>query len=96
MPPRKKLGYNWKARQQQRRDGRKQKKTHYDGLKPVDSMAEYAEAGEEDPNAFVLPSKRRKVEHSETEKRKKLSSKQRKRLQKIVEAKEKKTEVCSN
>ena len=92
MPPqpRKKLGYNWKARQSSKdkptnRDlatGRRDGTTHV-----------------QDTNTLVLPTRSIKpLTESEEKapKRKKLSSKRRKRLMKILEVKEKKKKVCSN
>lgn len=92
MPPktRKKLGYNWKARQ-----------SHYDqggsrgAGRPASGLRE-EKARLEDSNVLVLPARRkRSVEEGEenTSKRKRLSTKQRKRLMKVLEAKEKKAKV---
>lgn len=92
MPPkaRRKLGYNWRARQ-----------TRHDGSTTRKSLATRFEASEqvEDINALVLPprpKKRIKEAEERGSKRKKLSAKQRKRLMKVLEVKEKKTKVCSN
>ncbi len=100
MPPRKKLGYNWKARQQKGGDSAKRKRGLINCGDALDSQTEqqrqYEGACEGDTNAFILPEKKARLDLSEiesTQKRKKLSSKQRKRLQKIVEAKERKAKV---
>ena len=92
MPPktRKKLGYNWKARQ-----------SHHDqgggrGAGGPASGLREEKARLEDSNALVLPAHRkRSVEEGEenTSKRKRLSTKQRKRLIKVLEAKKKKAKV---
>lgn len=101
MPPRKRHGYNWKARQHKRGDEEK----HNKGRKKEEPLAveieatavEYGAASCTDgSNALVLSSKRRKTDSEEfegTTKRRKISSKQRKRLQKVVEAKEKRRKV---
>ena len=94
MPPkaRKKLGYNWRARQSQ-------KKTSEGDLlrRKRDKGIENSRVGE-DTNALVLHQKPKKslkaIEEAGT-KRKRLSCMQRKRLLKILEAKEKKAKVCS-
>ena len=88
MPPkaRKKLGYNWKARQSGESLGRGQT-ARKAGAEPA-----------EDTNALVLPARSRKRVESEQDaapKRKRLSTKQRKRLTKILEVREKKAKVGS-
>ena len=95
MPPkaRKKLGYNWRARQG----------GHGVGNSRLSSVARKVKGVEvcgpsEDSNALVLPS-RAKVQvgeaESRTSKRKRLSARQRKRLTRVLEIKEKKKMVCS-
>ena len=99
--PVKKKRYNWKARQLKRGNDL----TH-GGSTAVLSVLEYgqssndAKAFTDDTNALVLPAKRTKCQDSEKPtksqpKRRKLSNRQRKRLEKIVEGKEKKCKVCS-
>lgn len=97
MPPRKKLGFNWRARQKS--EGRESEAA--DRAKRLRKAHEdegevYLAAAADDTNAYVLPpsSKRKKGNQAAEEKKaKKLSDKQRKRLMKIVEAKEKKSRV---
>ena len=100
MPPKKKLGYNWRARQHKRSGFRNNQELLLSSDFPLveleSSATEYVGARVDDSNVLVLPSKRKGVDSSESErtpKRKKLSGKQRKRLQKIIEAKEKKARV---
>ena len=90
---RKKLGYNWRARQG----------GHGGGNSRRDAVTRRAHGPEvcgplEDSNALVLPS-RPKARPEEAEgmasKRKRLSVKQRKRLMKVLEVKDKKKKVCS-
>jgi ATP-dependent RNA helicase DHX37/DHR1 len=81
MPPRakRKLGYNWRARQ---------------SLSETCDRSSKKEGEGEDPNALILPPKPKKslkVTGAATSKRKRLGCKQKKRLLKILEAKEKKT-----
>lgn len=94
MPPkaRKKLGYNWKARQSGH-DGRSSCRV---------SVASRTRPGTsqpaEDTNALVLPSKpKKRIEEvvDRGSKRKRLNAKQRKRLMKVLEVKEKKDRVRS-
>ena len=89
MPPkaRRKLGYNWRARQSQHM-------TSEGGLR----LSRASGRTSEDPNALILPSKPRKPLKATDEavsKRKRLSCKQKKRLMKILEVKEKKAKVSS-
>lgn len=100
MPPKKKLGYNWRARRHKRSGFRNNEELLLTSDLPVveleSSATEYVGARVDDSNVLVLPSKRKVVDLSESErapKRKKLSGKQRKRLQKVIEAKEKKARV---
>ena len=77
------LGYNWRARQTRKSDG---------GRKFGSSEAR------DDPNALVLPAMPKRAAGAGEEavsRRKRLSCKQRKRLQKILEVREKKTKVGS-
>lgn len=96
MSLKRKLGYNWKARQQKAHSinvGTERAVPEVEGLPDADAYC----AGVGDSNAFVLPSKRKKTRTEDVEaapKRKKLSTRQKKRLQKIVEAKERKAQVC--
>ena len=101
MSSRKRLGYNWKARQRNVHSnggGDEGTVPKEKGLLESDALC-WTGAGPStagDSNALVLPSKRKKTETSGTKpapKRKKLSTKQKKRLQKIVEAKERKAQV---
>lgn len=96
MSSKRKRGYNWKARQQKALSnvGVERAVPEIEGLSDVDAL--YC-AGVGDSNALVLPSKRKKTRTDDVEpapKRKKLSTRQKKRLQKIVEAKERKAQVC--
>ena len=93
--PVKKKRYNWKARQRKHGDD-----PTYGGNTFVLNVLEDDENAKvfvDDTNALVLPVKR-KCQGSEKRtisqpKRRKLNSRQRKRLEKIVEAKEKKSRV---
>ena len=91
MPP-KKLGYNWRARQ----SGNDKRRPH-----PSLSAGKTGSAASEpcgDTNALVLPpraEKRLKGTEERAPKRKRLSAKRRKRLMKVLDAKEKKAKVCS-
>ncbi len=73
-----KRGYNWRARQNSEQNAT----TEHSGHRP-------------DTNQLVLPSKRKhdQVESIITNKRSKLSSKQKKRLKKVIQAKEQKVKV---
>lgn len=101
MPQKKKLGYNWRARQHKRGGFRHNRELILRSDLPVvelgSSATEYDVGTRvDDSNVLVLPSKRKIADSSEFErapKRKKLSGKQRKRLQKVVEAKEKRAKV---
>ncbi len=97
MPPGKKLGYNWKARQSRRSEpSNRTRETVASGDAVSAQEVRYGDACDWDTNALVLPKKRAKLEPAEAinaHKKKKLSTKQRKRLQKIVEAKEMKAKV---
>ena len=94
MSSKRKRGYNWKARQQ--------KTAQYNvGAErsipvEIEGLSDDADAGVDDSNALVLPCKRKKIRTDDVEpvpRRKKLSTRQKKRLQKIVEAKERKEQV---
>lgn len=101
MPKKKKLGYNWRARQHKRSGFRHNQQSVWGSDLPMvelgSSATEYVVGTRvNDSNVLVLPSKRKVADSSEFErapKRKKLSGKQRKRLQKVVEAKEKRARV---
>ena len=98
MPrPRQKLGYNWKARQPKGGASFKRKRDNVScGDVQADQLGQFGGESEGDTNVFALPEKKAKLDPLETKsvkKRKKLSSKERKRLQKIVEAKERKAKV---
>ena len=94
MPPRtkKRLGYNWKARQNTRQQA--------EGV--LDSNAsskprERIRTTGQDTNALLLPAHRKRSAEvgGETDvKRKRLNAKQRKRLVKILETKKKKAKVA--
>ena len=95
MPPkaRKKLGYNWRARQGGRGGGTSRRDS-------VTKRALGVEVSEtlEDSNALILPPRpksRLQEAESRVSKRKRLSAKQKKRLMKILEVKEKKRKVRS-
>jgi hypothetical protein len=93
MSSKRKRGYNWKARQQKApcNVGAERSVPEIEGLSDVDNT------GVGDSNALVLPYKRKKMRTDDVEpapRRKKLSTRQKKRLQKIVEAKERKEQVC--
>ena len=95
MSSKRKRGYNWKARQQKTVSnvGAERLVPEIEGL----SDADVYHAGVGHSNALVLPSKRKKIRHDDVDpapKRKKLSTRQKKRLQKIIEAKERKAQVC--
>lgn len=95
MSLKRKLGYNWKARQQKAQSNVGAERTVPEVESLSDADAYYAGVG--DSNALVLPSKRKKARTEDVEeapKRKKLSTRQKKRLQKIIEAKERKAQVC--
>ena len=92
MPPRRKSGYNWKARQ----SGAPRRGVKTRGI--ISAQVTCVEDG--DSNALVLPPKKPRVAAAaagdgggRAAGRKKLSSRQRKHLQKVVEAKEKKAKV---
>ena len=101
MSSRKKLGYNWKARQGKAHSngcGDEGTVPREKGLSESDVLgwAGVGHSAAGDSNALVIPSKRKETDTSGTKpapKRKKLSTKQKKRLQKIVEAKERKAQV---
>ena len=101
MSLRKKPGYNWKARQRKAHsDGcsNEDMVPQGEGLSESDALCwtGVGPTAADDSNALVLPCKRKKTDASTTKptpKRKKLSTKQKKRLQKIVEAKERKAQV---
>ena len=97
MSSKRKRSYNWKARQQKTAQynvgAERSIPVEIEGLSD-DADAYYA--GVDDSNAVVLPCKRKKIRTDDVEpapRRKKLSTRQKKRLQKIVEAKERKERV---
>ena len=97
MSSKRKLGYNWKARRQKAQSnvGAERSVPEIEGLSVADTS--YHAGVPDDSNALILPSKRKKIKTEDADpapKRKKLSSKQKKRLQKIVEAKQRKAQVC--
>lgn len=99
MSSKRKRGYNWKARQQKALSlsdvCTERAIPEIEGLSDLDAL-HYTNSAD-DSNALILPSKRKKTRTDVVEpapKRKKLSTRQKKRLQKIVEAKERKTKVC--
>ena len=98
----KKPGYNWKARQQKcvanKRIRGHTGKEDCEGHVELDQscFSGYFEASPQDTNAQVLPPKKPKFSDKDdlgTVKRKKLSAKQKKRLLKVIEVKEKKAKV---
>lgn len=100
MPPGKRLGYNWKARQSKGGASTKRKRETVKCVDLVgaqdDQRTQYGGVTEWDTNVHVLPEKKAKTDLSEARSvhnKKKMSSKQRRRLQKIVEAKERKAKV---
>lgn len=100
MSSRKRLGYNWKARQQKEKVNEKSrslKKDKTNGSPELEPSLSYLPVQDGfDTNVEVLPSKKQKLvkeDDDDVHKRKKLSGKQRKRLLKVIEAKEKKAKV---
>jgi len=81
----KRFGYNWKARQQGKR-------ARIEISKEIDSLGKNSVA---DTNYEVLPEKQTEPNTGEDEhnSRKKLSARERKRLQKIIEIKRKKSKA---
>lgn len=105
--PLKKKRFNWKARQQTKGETRKTSKAAYAQVEGLLAQADakldsyLATADETDSNVLVIPPKKRKTRQEEEvggveSKRSKLSNRERKKLKKIVEAKEKKTKVSDN
>ena len=99
MSSKRKRGYNWKARQQKALSlsdvCTERAIPEIEGLSDLDAL--HYTNSVDDSNALILPSKRKKTRTDVVEpapKRKKLSTRQKKRLQKIVEAKERKAKVC--
>ena len=96
MSTRKKVGYNWKARQQKAvTNGGRGKGTLLPEVEGL-SEASYHCTTSHDSNALILPSKRKKADATKDEsapKRKKLSAKQKRRLQKILDTRKKKEQV---
>ncbi len=89
MALRKRLGYNWKARKIP------SKKASQEFVPKVE-LEDQTGSHPDDTNSLVLPCRKRVSSGADEEcipKRKKLSSKHRKRLQKIVESREKKAKV---
>lgn len=87
-------GYNCKARQARRGEGDHRRNGKNEPS--TTGSAEYYCADGGDTNAPVLPAKRKPVEEESSKrevKRKKLSNREKKRLTKIVEIKEKKSRV---
>ena len=97
MSSRKKAGYNWRARRSgNEKPVKKSEKTCHVEL-DESLFGSNACSNGLDTNVQVLPPKRPKLSDEDdtgTSKRKRLNSKQRKRLLKVVEAKEKKVKVC--
>lgn len=94
----KRTRYNWKARQKKQQVGKKPGKTFLVELEEslLDDSCTNAHDCPQDSNIPVLPSKKARVDEDGGEhvvKRKKLNAKQRKRLLKVVEAKQKKAKV---
>ncbi|XP_064392775.1 probable ATP-dependent RNA helicase DHX37 isoform X2 [Halichondria panicea] len=86
MAFRKRLGYNWKARKNPVKKASQE-------IVPKVELDDQTGSHPDDTNSLVLPSRKRVSSGADEEcipKRKKLSSKHRKRLQKIVESREKK------
>lgn len=99
MSARRKLGYNWKARQRKTESNSRGRTVQGEGFR-VELDSSLFGGGDEgvwDTNVQVLPSKRAKSREEEedctTYKRKRLSSRQRKRLLKVIEVKERKAKV---
>ena len=100
MSQRRRKGYNWKARQQKGKTyagGQEREPEKNVHIQLVDSLLD-GEACQsfQGSNQQVLLPKRARLSDEETcstGKRKKLNSKQRKRLLKVIERKEKKTKV---
>lgn len=89
MAFRKRLGYNWKARKNPVKKASQE-------IVPKVELDDQTGSHPDDTNSLVLPSRKRVSSGADEEcipKRKKLSSKHRKRLQKIVESREKKAKV---
>lgn len=87
-------GYNWKARQAQRGEGNSRSNGDQDSS--ANGSTEHYRTDLSDANVVVLPAKRKPVEDESSKlepKRKKLSNREKKRLTKIVEVKEKKKRV---
>lgn len=95
MSARKRKGYNWKARQAAK--GRRTAITDLSSL--IEDAAEAHDTQGDDTNFVVLPSKGASRKEDEADfaaadkKRTKLNPKQKKRLRKVLEAKEKKAKV---
>lgn len=97
-----KRGYNWKARQHKKDTVEKRRKATKEVSKNLDVELDpsvFASSNSNDydgTNVQVLPSKKQKLNVGEDigiSRKKKLSSKQRKRLLKVIEVKEKKAKV---
>lgn len=96
MPPKakQKMRYNWRARQ----SGLNKSRSHSATRAGKAGGREACQTPSEDTNALVLPSRPAKPPREAEDgapKRRRLSSKQRKRLMKVLEAKEKKAKACS-
>ena len=100
MPP-KRRRYNWKARQQARGKTRKTSESanvQMESYVQVDAKRHSFLTTTDDSNAIVLPPRKRKTDRKEQlgredPKRSRLSNKERKKIKKIAEAKEKKSKV---
>lgn len=99
MAVRNRLGYNWKARQRSAKKASHSFSLELEAVPKVELDTDRDPATEnhpDDTNSLVLPGTKRSTSGADEEsipKRKKLSSKQRKRLQKIVDSKEMKAKV---
>lgn len=105
MSVRERLGYNWKARQQKRshngklEGGAREKRINFQVELEESIFGSVCESSQQDTNVQVLPPKKEKLSEKGgfcTSKKRRLNPKQRKRLLKVVEAKEKKAKVLSN
>lgn len=103
MSSRKRLGYNWKARQQKGNVKVRSRSLKING-NGVDVESSYSPSapfrGVLDTNVEVLPSKKRKLDDAEDGDamskvvyKRKLSGKQRKHLLKVIEVKKRKAKV---
>lgn len=97
MSSRRRVGYNWKARQRKPKSEKIKRRGFCVELDEAlfDSSSCSLDRNEEDSNVQILPPKKVKLaeDAAGTLERKKLNAKQRKRLLKVIEAKEKKAQV---